>query len=89
VFLGKTRREFSCGVKHPLAWRLLRNGGISATKEGICGIIFYYYGWRRWQKKRSKEISIRSSAAEYLTFVAATGGSNESMEVRYENEGSL
>lgn len=39
VFSGKTRREFSCGVKHPLAWRLLRNGGISATKEGICGIM--------------------------------------------------
>ena len=37
-------------------------------------------------KKRSKEISIRSSAAEYLTFVAATGGSNESVEVRYEDE---
>ena len=37
-------------------------------------------------KKRSKEISIRSSAAEYLTFVAATGDSNESVEVRYEDE---
>jgi hypothetical protein len=37
-------------------------------------------------KKRSKEISIRSSAAEYLTFVAETGGSNESVEVRYEDE---
>ena len=36
-----------------------------------------------------KEVTIRSSAAEYLTFVAATGGSNESVEVRYENEGSL
>ena len=28
----------------------------------------------------------RSSAAEYLTFVAATGDSTESMEMRYENE---
>lgn len=37
-------------------------------------------------KKRQKEITIRSSAAEYLTFVAATGGSNESVEVRYEDE---
>lgn len=36
-----------------------------------------------------KEVTIRSSAAEYLTFVAATGGSNESVEVRYEDEGSL
>ena len=37
-------------------------------------------------KKRQKEIAIRSSAAEYLTFVAATGDSKESVEVRYEDE---
>ena len=37
-------------------------------------------------RKTIKEITIRSSAAEYLTFVAATGGSNESVEVRYEDE---
>ena len=37
-------------------------------------------------KKSTKELSIRSSAAEYLTFVAATGDSNESVEVRYEDE---
>ena len=37
-------------------------------------------------KKTKKEVTIRSSAAEYLTFVAATGGSNESVEVRYEDE---
>ena len=30
--------------------------------------------------------SIRSSAAEYLTFVAATGDGAESMEMRYEDE---
>ena len=29
---------------------------------------------------------MRSSAAEYLTYVAATGGSNESVELRYEDE---
>jgi hypothetical protein len=29
---------------------------------------------------------IRSSAAEYLTFVAATGDSEKSIEMRYENE---
>lgn len=33
-----------------------------------------------------KEISIRSSAAEYLTFIAATGDNKESVEVRYEDE---
>lgn len=33
-----------------------------------------------------KEISIRSSAAEYLTFIAATGDDKSSVEVRYEDE---
>lgn len=33
-----------------------------------------------------KEITIRSSAAEYLTFVAATGESPSSIELRYEDE---
>lgn len=37
-------------------------------------------------RKTIKEVTIRSSAAEYLTFVAATGGSNESVEIRYEDE---
>ena len=37
-------------------------------------------------KKRSKEISIRSSAAEYLTYIAATGDNPESFEIRYEDE---
>lgn len=31
-------------------------------------------------------VSIRSSAAEYLTYVAAVGGSEQSLEMRYENE---
>jgi hypothetical protein len=34
----------------------------------------------------NKEVSIRSSAAEYLTFVAATGNNPQSIEMRYENE---
>jgi hypothetical protein len=37
-------------------------------------------------KKKKSEISIRSSAAEYLTFVAAGGGSEASVEMRYEDE---
>lgn len=37
--------------------------------------------------KKKKETSlVRSSAAEYLTFVAAGGGSETSVEMRYENE---
>ena len=36
--------------------------------------------------KEKNKITIRSSAAEYLTFVASTGDSQESIEMRYENE---
>lgn len=36
--------------------------------------------------KKNHEISIRSSAAEYLTFVAATGDRRDSFEMRYEDE---
>ena len=36
-------------------------------------------------KKRDVSI-IRSSAAEYLTFVAATGGQDQAVEMRYEDE---
>lgn len=38
------------------------------------------------KKENKKEISIRSSAAEYLTYVAAIGDNPESIEVRYEDE---
>ncbi|MFR5875305.1 MAG: virulence RhuM family protein [Eubacterium sp.] len=36
--------------------------------------------------KNKNEISIRSSAAEYLTFVASTGNDENSIEMRYEDE---
>jgi len=35
---------------------------------------------------KKKEITIRSSAAEYLTFIAATGDNKQNFEMRYENE---
>ena len=35
---------------------------------------------------KNKNLPVHSSAAEYLTFVAAIGESNESFEMRYENE---
>ena len=35
---------------------------------------------------KKKELVLRSSAAEYLTFVAATGNQTESIEMRYEDE---
>ena len=36
--------------------------------------------------KKKNEISISSSAAEYLTFIASYGESDESVEMRYEDE---
>jgi len=36
--------------------------------------------------KKANEMVIRSSAAEYLTFVASTGENDESVEMRYEDE---
>ncbi|MFZ5944205.1 MAG: virulence RhuM family protein [Bacillota bacterium] len=37
-------------------------------------------------KKKNNEITIRSSAAEYLTYIAATGDDPQSFEMRYEDE---
>ena len=37
-------------------------------------------------KKRKEEITIRSSAAEYLTYVASAGDGQDSVEIRYEDE---
>lgn len=39
--------------------------------------------------EKKEEKKIRSSAAEYLTFVASTGESNASYEMRYEDEKHL
>ena len=36
--------------------------------------------------KKNKEITIRSSAAEYLTYVAAVGDQPDAIEIRYEDE---
>lgn len=36
--------------------------------------------------RRKKEVTIHSSAAEYLTYVASVGDSVDSFEMRYENE---
>lgn len=37
-------------------------------------------------KKKKDEITIRSSAAEYLTYIASVGDNPDSMEMRYEDE---
>ena len=38
------------------------------------------------KSRKITPVSIRSSAAEYLTYVSAVGGSEQSIEMRYENE---
>lgn len=37
-------------------------------------------------KKTAKAITIRSSTAEYLTFISATGNQESAIEMRYEDE---
>lgn len=37
-------------------------------------------------KKKKNDVTIRSSAAEYLTFIASGGESEDSFEIRYEDE---
>ena len=37
-------------------------------------------------KTAENDLSIRSSAAEYLTYIASTGNTDESIEIRYEDE---
>lgn len=36
--------------------------------------------------KKKDGVTIRSSAAEYLTYIAAVGDNADSMEMRYEDE---
>ena len=37
-------------------------------------------------KKKKEEITIHSSTAEYLTYVASIGDQSDSIELRYEDE---
>ena len=37
-------------------------------------------------KMAENDLSIRSSAAEYLTYIASTGNTDESIEIRYEDQ---
>ena len=43
-------------------------------------------GSERSMDKGKEQITIRSSAAEYLTYVASTGEQQDSIEMRYEDE---
>ena len=37
-------------------------------------------------ENKKNEITIRSSAAEYLTYIASTGDNEQSFEMRYQDE---
>jgi hypothetical protein len=47
-----------------------------------------YFEMRRdfYLKKKKDEVTIRSSAAEYLTYIASVGDQQDSFEMRYEDE---
>ena len=53
---------------------------------GSCGCRIREAGSGNVKKEKHEVSIIRSSAAEYLTFVASTGDSKESIEMRYEDE---
>lgn len=38
------------------------------------------------KKTTTSNITIRSSAAEYLTFISTTGNQEQAVEMRYEDE---
>lgn len=42
--------------------------------------------WKNTMPNKKNEITIHSSAAEYLTYIAAVGDNAGSMEMRYEDE---
>ena len=37
-------------------------------------------------KKKKEQVAVRSSAAEYLNYVACVGDDEQQLEIRYENE---
>ena len=37
-------------------------------------------------KEKTKKVTLRSSTAEYLTYIAATGGDSENLEILYQDE---
>ena len=49
-------------------------------------IAFQFIKEDSYLKKEKDEITIRSSVAEYLTYVASVGDQQDSIEMRYEDE---
>lgn len=57
---------------------LRKNRKLTGMNQNILGVLNL--------AKKKNEINIRSSAAEYLTYVAAIGDQEDSIEMRYEDE---
>lgn len=59
---------------------------VSALPPPVRRSWFPLYRWRVRDNEEKKEITICSSAAEYLALVVAAGKSQSSVEMRYEDE---
>ena len=66
---------------------LLEEGKLIVKVEVGKGLLFHYISNVKVKmSKKSNKITIRSSAAEYLTYVASIGDETQNIEVRYEDE---
>ena len=66
---------------------LLEEGKLIVKVEVGKGLLFHFISNVKVKmSKKSNKITIRSSAAEYLTYVASIGDETQNIEVRYEDE---
>ncbi len=66
---------------------LLEEGKLIVKVEVGKGLLFHYISNVKVKmSKKSNKITIRSSAAEYLTYVASIEDETQNIEVRYEDE---
>lgn len=66
-----------------------RSISVVTDDESMQKLVYYRvicWGRRPPIEKKKDEITIRSSAAEYLTYVASVGDQQDSIEMRYEDE---
>ena len=66
---------------------LLEEGKLIVKVEVGKGLLFHFISNVKVKmSKKSNKITIRSSAAEYLTYVASIRDETQNIEVRYEDE---
>lgn len=84
--------SFLCYISESLWNSLLRCARVVIVSEQSCLMKLQNHDGDRRMSKKSRDVSIvRSSTAEYLTYIAATGGSDESIEfvMKMRTSGSL